>query len=157
MDINEVVLELGEINRKLGKDKDGEKDLLVKFENKFKFVEQILFMMKQKDRKRLSGVIVVFVKEEKIKKVKVEKKVEKKWFQKFIMKVVWIMVMILGVFYICWMLLLVYFLLKVQDQNYNFIVYYLFVGIQLNFFFNFFVYGFRQIDIKSIFYRMRIC
>lgn len=116
--------------------------MLVKFENKFKFVEQILFMMKQKDRKRLSGVIVVFVKEEKIKKVKVEKKVEKKWFQKFIMKVVWIMVMILGVFYICWMLLLVYFLLKVQDQNYNFIVYYLFVGIQLNFFFNFFVYGF---------------
>lgn len=131
--------------------------MLVKFENKFKFVEQILFMMKQKDRKRLSGVIVVFVKEEKIKKVKVEKKVEKKWFQKFIMKVVWIMVMILGVFYICWMLLLVYFLLKVQDQNYNFIVYYLFVGIQLNFFFNFFVYGFRQIDIKNIFYRMRIC
>lgn len=39
MDINEVVLELGEINWKLGKDKDGEKDLLVKFENKFKFVE----------------------------------------------------------------------------------------------------------------------
>lgn len=39
MDINEVVLELGEINRKFGKDKDGEKDMLVKFENKFKFVE----------------------------------------------------------------------------------------------------------------------
>lgn len=39
MDINEVVLELGEINWKLGKEKDGENDLLVKFENKFKFVE----------------------------------------------------------------------------------------------------------------------
>lgn len=39
MDINEVVLELGEINWNLGKDKDDEKVLLVKFENKFKFVE----------------------------------------------------------------------------------------------------------------------
>ncbi|XP_048777962.1 octopamine receptor-like [Ostrea edulis] len=112
---------------------------------------------KRQETRKSTGATVVFIKDSKNPSRTSNKQVDKKRFQKPSMKAVRTTAMILGAFYLCWTPLLVYLLLKVQDQFHNLMVYYLFVVTQLNSLFNPLVYGFRQSDIKATLHRMRTC